>query len=201
MNLTNTKSIANKGKRLSNRDAFYDAIQKCFSLTRCQILKLETLQQYYEEDDYAQNNLAAGNIDILKDNIAQIRNVDIPNYYSFSKRGVHVMRCHPIEFPLTPYMEYEIEAYKFNSLFYENIFLCNLFSVKEILATFALHDFMIFDTRAALILDIDDKEFRLQGGWLIEDINDILELQKLFMFIKSNSNSLETVLKNSSQFS
>lgn len=60
------------------------------------------------------------------------------------KRGACIERCHIIARPLTPYLQFELEAYKSNQRVGENVYLLEQKDFKALKSDID-HDFWLFD--------------------------------------------------------
>jgi len=82
-------------------------------------------------------------------------------------------------------MKWEIENYRYNKTQGgERIYVCNVLTLTPMFEESASRDFIIFDARAALIYDYSVNGL-LDGGWITESLCEILELMKIFTFIKA----------------
>lgn len=185
MTLVGTTQIAQRAIRKDSAEAFFSVFPKAWDAVRCQVLKLETKQLYQEHDNPAWKALQAGDTEQAARLIPEVRSDDVGLYSDLKRREVEFLRCRPLVFPLSPYMRWEMEVYKFNAAHGERIFCCNRRALDSIFDQQACHDFMVFDARFAFIHDYDDQGL-VRGGWHVEDQADIRALIGLFGFIKAN---------------
>lgn len=194
MNLTATTTIANDATYIAGGGAFFQKFGSAFDLTRCQILKLETRQIYEEPENESFVAMRGGDWELSMSLLAKSRSDDLPLYESLVERGIDFIRCRPIKFPLSDYLRWEMEVLKFNAEHCERVFCCNLDALDFIFLNFARHDFMTFDARVGFIHDYDSAGL-IQGGWMVDNQDHILELQKLFVFIKSHCQPLKSFIQ------
>jgi hypothetical protein len=178
-----TETICHNGKYF-DADSFFSRIGSAFGLVKSQVLKLETRQEYYEESNKSLASFLEQDFEKSKELLPESRLDDIPLYFHLSEMGIDFIRCRPIKFPLSKYIEWEMNVYKFNAMYCERIFCCNYLSIEEILLNYAHHDFMVFDSSLAFIHDYN-QDGKICGGWEITNIEHIIELEKMFIFIKS----------------
>jgi hypothetical protein len=183
MNILKTETICVEGKYY-DVDCFFLKMGTTFDLVKSQILKLETRQEYYEESNKSLEAFLNQDFYKSKELLPASRLDDIPLYFDLAERGIDFIRCRPLKFPLTKYMGWEMGVYRFNSRYCERVFCCNYLTIEEILLNYVHHDFMVFDSFMAFIHDYDENG-KIRGGWEITNIEHIIELEKIFIFIKS----------------
>jgi hypothetical protein len=194
MNFVPTDKIHTSGRYLDPKD-FFQSMGGVFDTTRSQILNLETRQEYYEENNISLENYLTGKFEESRINLPITRLDDVSLYYDLIERGVDFIRCRPLKFPLNDYSKWELNVFKFNPKYCERIFCCNYLSIDDILINYAKNDFMVFDSSVAYIHDYNNIG-KINGGWIIDNIEHIIELQKLFIFIKSQCQPFEYFLNN-----
>lgn len=178
-------SLAKTGQYHTGPDSFFANFDDAWQSARGQILKLETLQSYVE--DNASLNLAfKGDWEKAKEEIAKSRLHDDPIYKLVREKHLDFIRCRSIEFPKTTYVRWELEVYKQNVSLGEKIYCCNRYTISDVFDLYATHDFMVFDSRIAFIHDYDS-DGQILGGWSLTDQNSIRSLIALHGFIKANS--------------
>ncbi|MDQ1086180.1 DUF6879 family protein [Siphonobacter sp. SORGH_AS_1065] len=159
-----------------------------------QVLKLETRQTYIETGNLSYELMAKGEFKKSIDLIPSVRESDYNLYKDLKNRKVDFIRCRPVHLPLTSYLKWEIENYKFNSEHCERIFFLEENILLDIFNNIALHDFAVFDHDKAIILDYNNMgEFK--GGWIVNDTAHILNLVQLFSIIRSYSIEFSIFLK------
>ena len=188
-----TDSAIKGASYLDSAESFFGRFPSAFDMTRCQILKLETRQSYQEPDNESFVAMKNGDWDRSMSLLRKSRAADVCLYKSLSERGVDFIRCRPLKFPLSNYLRWELEIFKFNAEMCERIFCCNYDALDFVFTDYARHDFMTFDARLAFVHNYDASGL-IQGGWIIEDADQIAELQKLFIFIKSHCQPFRSFL-------
>ena len=186
MSFTATSELISGCSYFSGSAEFFGQFASAWGAVRCQALKYESRQQYIERDsqswrDWMEDADWAASMRALPES----RSVDVPLYDRLNEAGVDFVRCRAVEFPLSKYMQWEFEVYKFNQSHGERIFCVNELSIPDFRRKFAQHDFMVFDARIAAIHDYDD-DGEAVGGWWTSDLDVITELIKLHGFLKSN---------------
>ena len=179
--------VAKFGIYHSSRESYFSNFLTAWNDVKSQVFKLELKQEYKEDvskECYA--SMLKGDWEKSIRTIDEYRSEDIPLYRSLVERKVDFIRCRSIVFPLNAYTRWELEIYKFNSKHCEQIFCCEREKLRDIFDNIALHDFLVFDSKMALVPDLDD-EGVAKGGWLINDLHGIKELQKTFTYIRSQS--------------
>ncbi|WP_298296711.1 DUF6879 family protein [uncultured Litoreibacter sp.] len=193
MNFVSTTELAGSGERFATAAEFFEKMGGAWSSVRSQVLKMETRQKYVEAESpswvawMVENNWAKS-MELLEGS----REEDVPLYDELKKRGVDFVRCRPVNYPLSPYMKWEFEVFKFNQRHGERIFIANSVAVPSFTADVAQHDFMVFDATVACIHNYDE-EGLIVGGWWLKDQRAILELMKIHTYLKSNSLPFEVV--------
>ena len=130
--------------------------------------------------------------------IPAARECDLELYSDLAARGVDFVRCRPIKFPLSDYLKWELECYKFNADHGERIYIGTGDKLIHIYEEFVLHDFMVFDQRLAFIHDYDESG-EIRGGWTTTETEAIDRLISIFGTIKSLSMPLEQFLLSKNQ--
>lgn len=185
--LSSTSNIVENITYFKTPTSFFANFPMAFDLTRSQILKIETRQSYIENENKSYQEMRKGSFERSLELLEASRKDDKDIYDSLKSRGIDFIRCRPIKYPLSDYIKWELHVYDYNSIYGERIFCCNYEVVKEILKNNILHDFMVFDSRLALIHNYDS-DGEIRGGWITYNIDHIIELQKMFIFFKSLCN-------------
>jgi len=183
---SSTSAIIKEAEYFNTPESFFNNFEVAFERVRSQILKIETRQEYIESGNISYEAMATGDLETAIHLINEARIEDKPLYDDLNLRGVDFLRCRPIKYPLSPYIKWELKVYEFNS-HCERIFCCNYDAVKELMEENIKHDFMVFDSFIAFIHNYNTKG-EIEGGWTTQDITHIVELQKMFIFMKSLSN-------------
>jgi hypothetical protein len=182
-NLVTTKSIVQDATYFSTGKGFFSNFKSAWASAETQVLKLETRQVYIERGNPSYELMVAGEFEKAVELIPSVRSADLNLYNSLVARNIDFIRCRPVAFPLSNYLKWEFECYKFNAKHCEKIFCVKYDIVSALLQNFALHDFMVFDRSIAFVHDYDQAG-EIQGGWLIEKQEHIDELTKLYSQIK-----------------
>lgn len=185
-----TKELISDAEYFSSASEFFGGFGQAFDLSRSQILKVETRQTYQEPDSESYRAMANGNWQEAMAALDASRSEDIELYADLKTRGVEFARCRPIAFPMSDYMRWEMEVYKFNAKHGERIFCCNYDSVAELFKDNIVHDFMVFDARIAFVHNYNNDGL-IEGGWKITSLDKIIKLQTLFIFLKSQCRPFE----------
>ena len=190
INLPRTEKLIDGEEYFDSSSLFFSHFGGAFSATRCQILKVETRQSYQEPGSPTFDALASGDWDKSMSLLEESRSVDLELYQSLRQRGVDFIRCRPISFPMSDYMRWEMEVYRYNSEHCERIFCCNYDAVDTLFERHIQHDFMVFDSRIAFVHNYNEEGLNV-GGWKIENQDKIIQLQSLFIFLKAQCQPFE----------
>lgn len=189
--------IIQNAKYENSAEKFFKNFIVVWNNVKFQVLKLETKQEYIESDVYFDESLSlmlSGNYEKARKVLKKSLEDDDGMYLSLKKRGIDFIRCRPVDFPVCNYLKLEIESYKITQTKGERIFLCKLENLKKIFQKIATYDFMVFDSEIAFVHNYDENGL-IQGGWIIKDKKHIIELQKIFIYIKSHSLKLDSFVK------
>jgi hypothetical protein len=168
---------------LSTPSEFFSAFDEPWERVEGQILKLETRQHYREVGNPGYEALQSGDLTKAVRLIPDIRQDDLDLYRSLLEKKVDFIRCRPIIKPLSTYLQWELECYKWNEAHGERIYLLDRSSIFD---NYALHDFMVFDRFVAFIHDYG-AEGEIRGGWVVNEEHDVDALIKLFSIVKASS--------------
>jgi hypothetical protein len=191
---SSTESIITGASYFETPTKFFSKFSTAFDLSRSQILKIETRQFYVEKENVSYNAMVRGDWALSMEMLHQSRQEDADLYEDLNKKGVDFIRCRPVQFPISAYIKWEVEVYRINSSFGERIFCSNVVAVDWLFEKYIKHDFMVFDSRVALIHNYDESG-EIQGGWIIHDHDKIVELQKLFIYFKSFCSRFDALIK------
>lgn len=181
--LTSTLAITVDSTYYSGAAQFFAAFHDVWGVTKGQILKLETRQCYREPGNPSYEALEEGDFHKALQLVPKARSEDIALYQSLSERNVDFIRCRPIVKPLTEYLRWELECYRFNAKHGERIYFLDRSNIFD---EVALHDFMVFDRRIAFVHDYDETG-EIRGGWVINEGSKIDSLIMLFSIIKADA--------------
>lgn len=192
MTYTSTTILTSGCVYKNTPEEFFAYFSHAWDAVRCQVAKIETRQIYQEPDNISYCHFMAGNFDVSLAVLADSRAVDDSLYAMLRARGVDFVRCRPIKFPMSAYLKWAIYSYKYNASQGERIFWCNEVALREYFGKYVQHDFMIFDSRFAVIHNYNDDGLII-GGWLVEDSDRIGKLLSIFSFIKANCHPFEAL--------
>lgn len=184
-NYVSTIEIVEEMSYFSSASDFFSNFHEAWRDVKNHVFKLETRQSYREPGNPSYDELEKGNFVKAVELIEESKKEDIKLYLSLKDRNVKFYRCRPISFPISDYLQWELECYKFNSLHGENIFISK---TNEIYQNYALHDFMVFDDTLAFVHDYNHQG-EIIGGWKSTNRNIIDNLSILFLCIKEKSES------------
>ncbi len=185
-NLTSTKNISTMAEYFDTPSSFFENFSSAWESVSCQVLKIESRQTYIEPGNKSYEQMKSGNMDAAIAMIPIVRSSDHELYSNLKDRGVDFVRCRPLTLPLSEYMKWEIECYKYNIRYGERIFITDKKEFQGLFSNLVLHDFMVFDRNIAFIHDYNFLG-EIQGGWLIQNQSHIDQLICLFGLIKSVS--------------
>ncbi|GAA5578332.1 hypothetical protein JFY64_02485 [Porphyromonas gingivalis] len=183
---SSTSEIIKGYSYIASPDLFFENFQKAWKNLRSTVLKLETRQVYSEEGNESYRTLMTKGIEKAIELIPSSRSSDIELYTKLRKENIDFIRCRPIQLPLSKYLAWELECYVFNASHGEKIYCLDYGTNRDIFIQQAQHDFMVFDNTLAFIHDYD-LDGRIQGGWKIDQMRDIICLQEIFYSIKQKS--------------
>ena len=183
LEIPTTKQITEGVEYIPDIQRYFGAFGDAWDFSTGQVLKLETRQTYREPGNPSYDALLIGDFSLALKLLPAARAEDIGLYADLAKRNVDFIRCRPIVRPITEYLRWELECYRFNSEHGEKIYFLDRISIFD---TLALHDFMVFDRKVAAIHDYDDDGL-LRGGWLIREQTKIDGLIAMFSLIKASS--------------
>jgi hypothetical protein len=186
--------VANHGRRCDSAPAFFSNFQNAWDATRCQVLKLETRQSYQEPGNHSLEAYLKGDQAESERLLVDGLEVDNPLYTSLREHQVDFIRCRPLVFPLSAYMQWEMKTYVYTAAQGVRIGCCNREQLSDFFDSIATHDFMVFDARFGFVHDYD-KSGLIRGGWVTDDVSAIVELQKIFIFIKSHCRPFELFVR------
>lgn len=165
---------------------FFSNFKPAWAECESQVLKLETRQTYIEKGNPSYELMAEGKLIEAIELIPSVRSSDLTLYKSLNDRKIDFIRCRPVVFPLSEYLQWEFECYKFNAAHCEQIFCLEEKELASIFDSLALHDFMVFDHTKAFIHDYDTNG-EIQGGWIVKDSGQIENLITLYSLIRAHS--------------
>lgn len=164
------------GRRL-DLDAFGTCFLNAWSRTESRFLKLECWQSYREREvTTSQAAYERGDVREAERLLRQESEAERSLYEDVERKGIDYARIRLVQEPLTPYLDYELVAYRIRVRIGENIEVVRCDPAMR-LPDEDHFDFLIFDRHTALIHDYG--EIGLQsGGWMTHDATVIAELEK-----------------------
>ncbi|MDX2244922.1 MAG: hypothetical protein NW224_29965 [Leptolyngbyaceae cyanobacterium bins.302] len=190
MTFPSNKTFTSLDEVIKNLE-YFDSPEKFFSnfpdawnRLKYQVLKLETRQEYLEPGNPSFELMAAGDFDAAIKLIPEVKAGDAELYETLSTKGVDFIRCRPVIYPFSQYLKWEFETYKFSAEKAERIFCCSRSEIGIVYDNIATKDFMVFDSSVGFIHNYDTNGL-IQGGWKVTNVEDILLLQSIFIYIKS----------------
>src|SRR4051794_16133177 len=137
-------------------DEFGARFAGAWSRLQFRFLKLECRQTYQErETNTSQEAYNKGEVGKARELLRQEAEADRPLYKDMKARGLDYARIRLIQQPLTPYLEYELMAYRIREDMGETIEIVRC--GRELnLPNDKYFDFLLFDRRTALIHDYGD---------------------------------------------
>lgn len=159
-------------------DEFGSRFVDAWSRMQSRFLKLECWQAYQERaTNKSQAAFNKGEVDRAWDLLRREAEADRPLYEDVQARGVDYARIRLVQEPLTPYLEYELTAYRIRAEMGENIEVVRC--GREFTLPNEDHfDFLLFDRHTALIHDYGDEGLQ-SGGWLSTDTDVIASLERV----------------------
>ena len=192
--LASTNDVAQAGERLASAEAFFALFPAAWDAVAREVLKLETRQEYREPGNASWEMLEAGDPEEASRLLPDSRAVDVPLYEALRRRGVDFVRCRPVAFPLTAYLQWELGCYEFNARHGEQILFVASDDVHELLENRGRHDFIVFDDTIAFVHDYDETG-EIRGGWAIRDREGIIALRDLFHAFRDRCEDYKIFLK------
>lgn len=164
------------GKRLDLNE-FGARFLELWSRTDFRFLKVECWQSYREREiTTSQAAYERGDVPEARRLLRQESEAERSFYKDVERKGIDYARIRLVQKPLTPYLDYEFEAYRIRAKIGENIEVV-LCGPSMRLPAEENFDFLMFDRHAALIHDYG--EIGLQsGGWMTHDPAVLSALEK-----------------------
>lgn len=194
MSLVELAHLVEGGTYIAGRTGYFSAFSSEWKRCRSQILKYESCMDFCVVDSDSWRAMNAGDWERSLELIPNDRKHDFPLYERFRQDGVDIVRVRPIKSPLSTYVKWEIQNYFINKDQGERIFVTNYIAVKEYADRYANHDFIVFDARMAVVHDIDENGVVI-GGWILTNLDAILQLMSAFTFIKSQGHPFDRLFQ------
>lgn len=176
------------GRRLT-LDEFGRQFSKAWSRIEWRFLKLECWQAYQELDaNKSQEAYRRGDLDQAMELLRKEAETDRRLYDDIRSRGIDYSRIRLVQEPLSPYLDYELVAYRVCPVTVRTVpayrIRANVGEVIEVvrcdstlsLPNEDLFDFLLFDRHTALIHDYGDAGLQA-GGWLTRDPEVLASLE------------------------
>ena len=178
--LPSTKQLVNDIEYVSGIDEFFAAFSDAWGATTGQVLKLETRQIYKEPGNASLGAFLEGDVPLAIARLPDYRKGDLELYADLERRNIEFIRCRPIVQPITEYLRWELECYRFNAKHGEKIYFLDR---TDIFDTLALHDFIVFDRSVAVIHDYNEDGL-MKGGWVTREEEKIDALASIFALVR-----------------
>jgi hypothetical protein len=159
---------ATKTARRLSLDQFGRQFSEAWSRIEWRFLKLECWQTYQElEFNKSQEVYRQGDVDHAVELLEKEAEADRPLYDDIKRRGIEYSRIRLVQKPLTPYLRYELLAYRIRANLGEVIEIVRCDNALNLPNT-DYFDFLLFDRHTALIHDYGNAGLQA-GGWLTHD--------------------------------
>ncbi|MEU7000463.1 DUF6879 family protein [Nonomuraea sp. NPDC046570] len=180
------------GRRL-DLDGFEACFLDAWSRVESRFLKLECWQSYREREvTTSQAAYERGAVQEAERLLRREAEAERPLYQDVQSRGIDYARIRLVQEPLTPYLGYELIAYRIRVKLGENIEVVRCDPAMNLPGT-EFFDFLLFDRHTALIHDYG--EIGLQsGGWVTNDVAVIASLEKKAIELRRQAVPLEEFL-------
>lgn len=160
-----------------------------------EFFKLETLQYYAEDANSAnyrmfQQGKVGDAVRSLQELIASQKEF----YDTARHRKISLTRLHVVSFPLSEYLNYEIESYKICQKFGEQICLVSLADVDKTTLPCPLEDFLLFDEEKLICHSFDLNGIHIYSK-VSESKKEIQPFVRLKYLLKYVSLPLDDFLK------
>jgi hypothetical protein len=158
-------------------DEFGERFTESWAQMRSRFLKIECWQAYRElEGNTSQSAYGSGEVDRARELLRHEAEADRPLYEDIKARHIDYARIRLVQEPLTPYLEYELMAYRIRAEMGEDIEVVRCGQELK-LPNEDYFDFLLFDRHTALIHDYGDDGLQ-RGGWITEDAEVIAALER-----------------------
>ena len=178
--------ISSEADYVDGGSAFFQEMSPSWDSVRNQVCKYEVQQEYYEPDNASLQLFLSGKKGEAAACLTDSLKGDDDLYEELKKRHVEFLRCHPIVYPASSYIRWELESYEVTAQKGERIFCLNYDQIGEFIGEYASKDFMIFDARSLHIHDYDH-EGRIVGGWVTRDPSHVQSALAIFARIKAEA--------------
>ncbi|HEY3489580.1 MAG TPA: hypothetical protein VGK27_05590 [Candidatus Deferrimicrobiaceae bacterium] len=170
--LNNEVSNAIRKAKALDAASFDDAFSKFWSALSIQFFKFERLQSYYEPDDPSYQAFQQKDMDSAIQHLENRIEALHLFYEQAARKNVSIIRMRAVEKPLSEYLNYEFESYRISSKYGERILVVDLTNIDHSSDLYIASDFLMFDAKTVLVHNYD-KNGQSNGGWLIDDLDDV----------------------------
>jgi hypothetical protein len=175
-----------QSSRRLDLEEFGSLFARAWSRIQSRFLKLECWQTYRErETNKSQAAYDNGDVSRARELLRQEAEIDRPLYEDIRTRGIDYTRIRLIQEPLTPYLRYELMAYRIREDMGENIEVVRCGNDLE-LPSEDYFDFLLFDRHTALIHDYGDTGLQ-SGGWITRNTDVISSLETLAVRLRASA--------------
>ncbi|MER5420208.1 DUF6879 family protein [Streptosporangium roseum] len=184
---------ATKSGRRLNLDEFGTWFLDAWSRTESRFLKLECWQSYREREvTTSQVAHERGDVQEAWRLLRQESETERSLYEDVERKGIDYARIRLIQEPLTPYLDYELIAYRIRAAMGETIEIVRCAPSMR-LPDDEHFDFLLFDRHTALIHDYGDIGLQ-SGGWMTQDAAVISSLEKKAIALRQRAVPFEEFL-------
>lgn len=149
-----------------NDEEFRAAFDRYWRSLETRFFKFERLQTYQEAGNASLQAFLEGRRSEAMELLGDYRHGDAEYYEAACRKDVHVVRVRAVEQPLSPYLQWEFASYHVSARYGERILVIDLTEESAAEAS-AASDFLLFDTRVALVLNYGAGGL-LRGAWLLD---------------------------------
>ncbi|MFD8527570.1 DUF6879 family protein [Streptosporangium canum] len=184
---------ATKSGRRLNLDEFGACFLEAWSRTESRFLKLECWQSYREREvTTSQAAHERGDVQEARRLLRQESETERSLYEDVERKGIDYARIRLIQEPLTPYLDYELIAYRIRAEMGEAIEIVRCAPSMR-LPDEEHFDFLLFDRHTALIHDYGDIGLQ-SGGWMTQDLGVITSLENKAIALRRRAVPFEEFL-------
>jgi hypothetical protein len=159
--------------------AFRSTYRELMAATKCSFSKLETRQVYQEPGDASLSAFLKGDRMTAHALLRQPLEGADAESITASRRDISWTRIRLVEFPLTPYLQWELLTYQVSVKYGERILLTDVTGESRTSVLRRGDDFLMFDKKTVLAHNYD-REGHLQGAWLIEKDSHVAQYAAFF---------------------
>jgi hypothetical protein len=184
-----------ENSRRLDLDEFGSRFVEAWSRLQCCFRKVECWQAYQErEANRSQTAFNKGQVDKARELLREEAEADRALYDDVKARKIDYARIRLVQEPLTPYLEYELMAYRIRESLGEAIEVVRCERGVN-LPNENYFDFLLFDRHTALIHDYGDEGLQ-SGGWLVTAPGVIAELERVATELRGRAIPLGEFMAN-----